>query len=530
MLEPKIKFIEICLSVVFDQVAIAGGNSRTLKSLTLDPKNTSVTWEEKEKRFQITEHVDERAEPTTLRFLWMLLLYHFSKNADFPNLDPGLVALLQTNLKSLNKKKGGCPGIRMLFGSSNDYEFFVKNEAFRNSDNALQKSEKPCCGIANLFRRPFGSSNFHPQVVQTRLDAGAIKLQILENEAVRESTPEDFATILRDFDPVSCTVVPGIPASIADTHPSSTPSIREFREKELQPKEGDRASSEGELRRDSTNQTEAPSPVHGTEGSSNGSQYDIRVDDTPTARSSVLYANDNTYIQICRKAIRKYWPIFAVVVLVAIGLSVPQFFATSDTATGGSVNVFVERFASTKLLGLNQLGALPICTGDKFNIDVTVSPAAYVYVVWIDPGHDVTPVFPWDPKIGWGSRSNSEKPLEKPLTLPTGTDRRYEAPETKTGIATIVMFATKSPLSLTDTQLSDIFSGLPELPLPDNEEQGVVWFENYREVRDPDLVRTFKVVESGNPFARWQSQLQEKLGENVIYQTSVSFARLGRDR
>jgi hypothetical protein len=219
-------------------------------------------------------------------------------------------------------------------------------------------------------------------------------------------------------------------------------------------------------------------------------------------------------------------PLILLIGLIAAGL----LSNSTDGEVTALVNVFVERSDSARLVGLHESGALPICAGDKFNIDVQISPAAYVYVIWIDPGRDITPVFPWDPKIGWGSRPQSENTLSQTLTLPMGTNQRYEAPETKAGVATIVMFATGSPLRLTDDQLSDIFSNLPELPLRDNEESGVVWFENYREVRDPNRVRTFNVVQSGDPFALWQGQLKERLGNQVTYQCSVSFARQGHSR
>ena len=57
-----------------------------------------------------------------------------------------------------------------------------------------------------------------------------------------------------------------------------------------------------------------------------------------------------------------------------------------------------------RLLRLNVPGALPLRQADKFRIEGEVDPPAYLYLVWVDPGHDVTPVYPWDPKKGWGTR------------------------------------------------------------------------------------------------------------------------------
>jgi serine/threonine protein kinase len=196
----------------------------------------------------------------------------------------------------------------------------------------------------------------------------------------------------------------------------------------------------------------------------------------------------------------------------------------------GRVDVLVERVdadGTGRLLRLNQPGALPLRQTDKFRIEGRVDPPAYLYVVWVDPEHDVTPVYPWDPEVGWGSRKALEEPTDR-VSLPPKAGKRYTAPDARPGVATMVLFARPAPLDVPDEVVRKWFEELPDLPLPPGGEQAAVWFDHYVEARDPDRTRTFGVVNSDDPFARWQGQLQKVLGDRASFQTAVSFARTGR--
>jgi hypothetical protein len=190
----------------------------------------------------------------------------------------------------------------------------------------------------------------------------------------------------------------------------------------------------------------------------------------------------------------------------------------------GQVNVKV--FRDGRYLSLREAGALPLRKTDEFLIEGEVKPPAYLYVVWVDPGHDITPVYPWDATKGWGSRPAKEETV-KDVRLPR--KGRYTAPDAKPGVATMVLFARSTPLDVPDEVVQKWFEGLPDLPLPAGGEQAAVWFDDYVEVvRDPDRPRTFGVVGSDDAFARWQGQLQKVLGDRAAFQTAVSFARTGR--
>jgi serine/threonine protein kinase len=218
----------------------------------------------------------------------------------------------------------------------------------------------------------------------------------------------------------------------------------------------------------------------------------------------------------------------AAAVLLAVG-SVLLLFAPASRRYHGQVNVLVERTdqdGKIRLLRLNEAGALPLRQTDKFRIEGRVDPPAYLYVVWVDPGHDVTPVYPWDAKSGWGSRPAKEEPVGA-VSLPPSAGNRYTAPDARPGVATIVLFARPTPLDVPDEEVRKWFEDLPDLPLPAGGEQAAVWFDDYVEVRDPDRPRTFGEVGSDDPFARWQGQLQKVLGDKAAFQTAVSFARTG---
>jgi hypothetical protein len=190
----------------------------------------------------------------------------------------------------------------------------------------------------------------------------------------------------------------------------------------------------------------------------------------------------------------------------------------------GRVDVLIKR--EKQWLRLNELGALPMRRADEFRIDSRIDPLAYAYVVWVDPGHDVTPVYPWDPTKGWGSRPTEERPVNR-VSLPRIATNAYTAKGARAGVATIVLLAGPTPLDVTDKVLKDCFERLPDLPLPPGGQAGVVWFDDFHEVHDPERPRTFQEVSSADPFAQWQGQLQQALGGKVRFQTAVSFARVG---
>jgi serine/threonine protein kinase len=215
----------------------------------------------------------------------------------------------------------------------------------------------------------------------------------------------------------------------------------------------------------------------------------------------------------------------------ADGQDVSKVSNTSNARHQGRIDLIVQRRGvDGKLRGvrLNTAGALPLRTEDLFRIEGRIDPPAYLYVLWMDPDHDVTPVYPWDPTKGWGSRPASEVPRQT-LRIPEDAGSPwYKVVDAKPGVATVVMIATSQPLGVSDEVVRTWFEGMPNLPIPPAGEQGAIWFDNFIEVHESDRARLFELVESADPFTRWQSQLQKALGDEVEFQTSVSFTRTGQ--
>jgi hypothetical protein len=197
----------------------------------------------------------------------------------------------------------------------------------------------------------------------------------------------------------------------------------------------------------------------------------------------------------------------------------------------GKVDVLVERSVNGKftMLRLNESGALPLRQSDRFRIEGEVNPQAYLYVVWVDPDHDVTPVYPWNPKVGWGSRPAKEEPTNR-VSLPSNVGSGYTAPTAKPGVAMMVVFARQTPLNVSDDVVKGWFEGLPDLPLPLGGDKAAVWFDDFVEVHDPLRRRTFGEASLHDPFAISQGQLQKALADKVSFQTAVSFARTGNNK
>src|SRR5262249_56943087 len=104
----------------------------------------------------------------------------------------------------------------------------------------------------------------------------------------------------------------------------------------------------------------------------------------------------------------------------------------------------------------------------------------YLHIVWVDPGKDITPVYPWDPhpEKGWGSRPGREEPVAK-VSLPPNTGNRYRASKAQPGVATMVVLARPTPLDVEDSVVRGWFEALPSLPLPPGGERGEMRFDNY---------------------------------------------------
>ena len=68
----------------------------------------------------------------------------------------------------------------------------------------------------------------------------------------------------------------------------------------------------------------------------------------------------------------------------------------------------------------------------------------------------------------------------------------------------MVMLVRPTPLDVPDDVVRAWFEKLPDLPLPEGGDRAAVWFDDFAEANDPTRTRTFDVVGSDDPFAKWQ--------------------------
>ena len=173
---------------------------------------------------------------------------------------------------------------------------------------------------------------------------------------------------------------------------------------------------------------------------------------------------------------------------------------------------------------------LPLTANDRFRIRGEVDPPAYLYLVWVDPDHDLTPAHPWNPEAErWqGTRPATEEPDGQ--GAPAARERLVARPKRNRGWRRWCCSLAANPVGRVGrSTLERWFKELPELPSPPGGEGSAVWFDDYAVVKtDPSRRAQFVREETNDPFERWQGQLQRSLSGKAQFQTAVSFARTGR--
>jgi hypothetical protein len=231
---------------------------------------------------------------------------------------------------------------------------------------------------------------------------------------------------------------------------------------------------------------------------------------------------------------RWQWVALAAGVILAVGTAVVLrscVFGEHRGAPGGSTVVSRGQVDATawrdgRWVPLLNPAALPIKTGDHFKVSVQVDSPAYLYVFWIEPDGEATPLYSWNP-ARWGGRPVTEKPVAH-LSLPDGGDFTPDPKRPLVGVTTIVAFASPEPLRLSDAEFQKWFEGLPRIERAKNDTRAVVWFDNYAPPRE-DRARAPKVIGSIDPYERWQLELKKRVGGAAPFQTSLSFAQ-GEDK
>ncbi|HUT13598.1 MAG TPA: protein kinase [Thermoguttaceae bacterium] len=222
------------------------------------------------------------------------------------------------------------------------------------------------------------------------------------------------------------------------------------------------------------------------------------------------------------------WWIAGCVVLIAVILTI--FFATRPTTPSGTttpitgtidVKVRNPDNPQRRDLSLAEAGALPLISGDHIRVEASVSQPSYLYVVWISPEGEATPVYPWAPGE-WDSRPEHEQPISS-ISLPEGLNTGWPM-QGPAGMETLVLLARGTPLPH-DIELRELFAGFPVQEIQDP--RAIVWLDKGEVVdtveREPQF---FNPQEIDDPVLTTQRLLSERLGPHFQLIRAVSFANV----
>lgn len=193
----------------------------------------------------------------------------------------------------------------------------------------------------------------------------------------------------------------------------------------------------------------------------------------------------------------------------------------------GSIDILVIRKDTNDsdiAVPLSDVRAWPLRSGDAVKIIANITPAAYLYVFWIDESGVTAPLYPWVP-LRWNSRPSHEMPMDT-LDLKDPNGNWFTISGARSGTETLVMLASRERLEISDEEIRGWFRDVK--PLPFAGERSRIWFENF-EIVAGDHTRTLEYANSMSPAGPrgLQTLLHARIGNRVSFSRSVSFSRIG---
>jgi serine/threonine protein kinase len=204
----------------------------------------------------------------------------------------------------------------------------------------------------------------------------------------------------------------------------------------------------------------------------------------------------------------------------------------APVAYSGSVDLLVGRKdldGSDIVVPLWDPRALPLKPGDHVKVVAEVSPAAFLYLFWIDETGATVPLYPWSP-LAWGTRPESEEALGR-VEVRDPRGNWFKVTGDAPGMETLLMLARPDRLGAGDEEVRAWFRGLPRLRFVG--EKARAWFENFDLVpadgnRPRSLEYGGEVGAADGPLAL-QAVLRQRIGSAATFSRAVSFARLGKE-
>ena len=115
---------------------------------------------------------------------------------------------------------------------------------------------------------------------------------------------------------------------------------------------------------------------------------------------------------------------------------------TPLTIPDGTLNLLVWVPTRHQHIEVSEPGVLPLSTGARFQVGATVSPEAYLYLIWLTTENEVVPLYPWKPG-NWDELPTTEK--QKTVTLPAdGQDWTVRGPR---GFETVLLLTRQTSLT-----------------------------------------------------------------------------------
>ncbi|HLW65582.1 MAG TPA: DUF4145 domain-containing protein [Gemmataceae bacterium] len=207
----------------------------------------------------------------------------------------------------------------------------------------------------------------------------------------------------------------------------------------------------------------------------------------------------------------------------------------------GSIDILVWEKGNPERMGkhLHQAGVLPLLgpkskvnKGDGLRIEAELNRPGYMYIVWLDAGGSVSPVYPWQDHR-WDKLPADQKKRER-LSWPENTSGLpVQMDPGPSGVESLILLVREEPWP-SDRNMATLFTGLPK-PAKVRMIKGeipkvAVWFENGEIVRDePDrgAINSKRIMDPSDPTLYVQNLLKEKLKPEFPYSRAVCFSVQG---
>jgi serine/threonine-protein kinase len=113
-------------------------------------------------------------------------------------------------------------------------------------------------------------------------------------------------------------------------------------------------------------------------------------------------------------------------------------------------------------LRVQDLGALPVRTGEQVHLEARLTEPAYVYLLWVDGKGEVDALYPWGRDQDWKSPPPPAGPKQV-VHSPAEVQEGWPI-EGSGGLETVLLLARRTPLPA-DVKLAEVLGRIPPAPL-----------------------------------------------------------------